>query len=361
MTSIINAYFKTKINENSPNMLHNELIKWPFVLMRILGMYHTRQDKIIFKLYPIICITFLWFIFVRIIQSVIENDYVFGMIFVFKLILVGSLFLVSFNLTLFFYINEMNSKERRLFNHYYDLFDMTKNANKIKKKLSLRLKILYLMIVSESGLNCFITSFILFGPDSLYKTLNGIFNYGILNHSTDAFFYKLFLAFFYTYLMTITFFIYAYFFSHCLILIELLNDFNEQFNELINTKMFTSNKRRKSTVIKDRLNLIDKTIGDKNEFEKYRQWHLKLTDCVWSLDDCFKYFIGILIIVFTLLAYLILYALYDRAEYKLTFKFSVLISFWYILTNCVFFILLFVSARINTLVIKFLFLINQTV
>ena len=45
-------FLNRKINENAANnTLNKELIKWPIVLMRILGLYHHRQDKIIVKLH----------------------------------------------------------------------------------------------------------------------------------------------------------------------------------------------------------------------------------------------------------------------------------------------------------------------
>ena len=360
MASFLNMFLNRKINENAANnTLNKELIRWPIVLMRILGLYHHRQDKIIFKLHPIICGSLLWFLFFKTFQAVIAYREPFGMIFVIKLILVASLFLTSINVTLIFFNHELKSKENRLYQNYFDLFGMTKNSSKIKKKLTLRLNILFMIVVIESLVNCFLTSFILFGSDSLYKTLNSIvmaFKIDLITNSTNTIQYKLFLSLVYSYLIAVTYCLFGYFLSHCLIMIELLNDFNKQFTELINTKIFASNKRRQNISIKDRVELIDKTIGDKYEFEKYRQWHLKLSDCVWSLDNCFKYYIGILIFIYAFLGYLVLYALYDRKEYKLTFKFSVLISFWYISTNFIFFLMLFVAARINCLVLFILFI-----
>ena len=55
--------------------------------------------------------------------------------------------------------------------------------------------------------------------------------------------------------------LFAYFSANCLIMLELIDDFNKQFSHLINNRIFSSDRRRKNLTIIDRLELIDKKMG----------------------------------------------------------------------------------------------------
>ena len=337
---------------------YEKLMRFPIFLMRIIGLYHHKSDSLLIKLYTIIIISLMWCFFIKTIIVIDKKDLDSGELAV-KLVFLTCMLSTSANATLIYINQECENKEKCLIKQFNNLLKITENGHKIKKKLSLRLTILFLIAIIMILLNCIISSFGLFKETNLnraYFVLLAPYN------DSGKFAYKLAMAILHYYLLFIWIMACAYFISHCFFMIELTKDFNEQFKGLIKGKVFIPDSTSTYDLIdQDKLFKIesldvillendDRQIGTEHEFEYYRSWHAKLCECIKSLDDCYTIMIGITIVLYIPLGLFALYALIDYKKTQINDHVKSLLIFWFGFGNAMFMFVLGYAAKVHNTV-----------
>jgi hypothetical protein len=341
---------------------YGKLMRFPLLLMRLIGLYHHKSDKLLVKLYSIIIILLMWCFFIKTIIVIDKKDLNNSGELAVKLVFLTCMLSTSVNATLIYINQESEKKEKKLIKQFNSLLKITDNNHKIEKKLSIKLTILFIIAIIMILLNCILSTIGLYKEHYLKEA------YFVLlapyNHSS-SFAYKSCMAFLNYYFLFIWLFACVYFISHCFFIIELTNDFNEQFKCLIKGKVFIPDKQLKYDSIDqnnsfkiEKLDEIlmssddNRTIGTEHEFEYFRTWHAKLCKCIKSLDDCYTTLIGVTTVSYIPLGFFTLYALIDYKKTHINDDVKYLLIFWFFLGYSVFIFVLGYASKVHIAVCK---------
>jgi hypothetical protein len=343
---------------------YGKLMRFPLLFMRIIGLYHHKSDSFLLKLYSIIIISCMWCFFIKTIIVIEKKDLNSGQLAV-KLVFLTCMLSTSANATLIYVNQESENKEKYLIKQYNNLLKITENGHLIKKRLSIRLIILFIIAIILVLLNCIISSFGLFKKNYLNKAYSVI----LAPYNDDTLAYKIFMAVLHYYLLFLWVITSTYFITHCLFIIELTQDFNEQFKRLIKEKIFIPDNvsnydlidQDKSLKI-DSLDVIlmeayeDRTIATEHEFEYFRSWHSKLCECIKTLDKCYTFLIGVTIVLYMPLGLFALFALIDHKKTHINDHIRSLLLFWFGIGYMMFMLVLGCAAKVhNTVYFSYIF------
>jgi hypothetical protein len=201
----------------------------------------------------------------------------------------------------------------------------------------------------------------MFGPNSLYPAFSLILSpYQHVDLVYGSIPYKLAMTLILSYLSLCWTLSIAYFVSHCIIIVELFKDYNQCFIYIIKNKSFGPTNECINPNIHDELTeecLKIKKIylngsdlsetGSEEEFEYYRLWHLKLCQCVSSLDNCYNLFIAVTITLYTSIFLLIIYTMTDWNGNCIRGLMEFLYPFWALVAIFLMFLIIIFAAKIN--------------
>jgi hypothetical protein len=324
-------------------VLHSKIMPFKIILMRILGLFHKKNDTYLLKAYPMFILILLWLNCLRFLTNFNfvygEKEDLLSGEFLVKACLMINTAVFAINSTFIFMNQELKHRESSLCNELNFLIKYDHDYKNLIKVFAIKTTKIYLISLFFAIFQSCIIFTGLFIPKSDFNRKNISANSNIYlspfhryswSYSNNT--YKLIVWIINSLSFSQSFFSSAYFISHCKILCMLFESFNEKL---------------KIHIIKRAENISE------NEFETFRIWHLKLVSAVKRMDICYNQYLGcsflgslssIVIIVY-------LFTCWDKMEtsieLKITFAFSILILLFS--TG----IQLFLVANINTQV-KFL-------
>jgi len=281
-----NSSDRTKPNLTSENfeVVHSKIMRHPKIILRLFGFYHEKTDGLAIKAYCISMLLIIWFNSLRYFFSfeIIygRSEKFLSINFLYKLIFITSHPLYATYSTIIFINQEFNNRERMLLDELNSLFQYVKDVETSAKKLSIIIKIIFLLTFTNSTILCF--GFIkgVFFSDHLSHNERELVKIHLSPfHRQDwpqnSLSFKIGICIIRSLSGIHASFTVAYFLSYCKILLFLFDDFNRKFQGFI---------------------LDSQSKTNENEFEKYRLLHLKLVNAVKKMDVCYNQFLGCIII-----------------------------------------------------------------
>jgi hypothetical protein len=352
--------FKNKIKPIS-NMsnIYEDVIAYPRVLMRLFGIYHDKNDKIVIKMYSILVLLSQWFLFCKFFTVFKKNETFSGEL-VLKIVTLLWMLVVILDGCFLFINQEMITKENNLVNHFLDLLHFVKDKYKMKKTIRLKVSITFCIAFCFGLFNSISAIFSLFGPSSFYSAFSGLLSpFENIDSNVGLITYKLAITLIFCYFSLSWTLSIAYFVSHCIIMVELLKDFNKSCIDMIENKVFTLDPSEDTDSNNDnddyskikRIYLCSndkKLAASEKEFEFYRLWHLKLCQCVNKLDNCYNLMIAVTITFYTCIFLLILYTMSDWDGNCIRGIMEILYPFWAFVGAFLMCLMILVSSKINS-------------
>ena len=329
-------------------------LKYPIMLLRICGLYHRKSDHIALKIYTIILCLVDWSNLVRLVLSYNISENLSAKVFL-RIIFTDWLLGVSCASTLIFINQEISDRYDALMRHLFSLFEM--------KVVCIREKVLrkhiYIIYGIASAIATINTAGLLvsyFGPKILYNGFRlflSPYHYSV--EANDC--VPLKLAF--SALITVTIFHWylcvAVYLSHVLVVIELFRSFNSTFEGFIKNNIIVSKDSSESVSNNQEENVFieskKKAFVCEDSLEKFRLFHLKLAFLVKLLDRCYKEFIGVTMLFYTIGILLMFYIMSDWNGNCVEGILTVLYPFWTIVSCIFLFVIIIFAAAIHSEVI----------
>jgi hypothetical protein len=334
-------------SENPPkSTLINDLFKYQRWVLRVFGLYHHSNDHWSFKTYRIFIILLQMFSFIRFIflfKFIWGESESFSALLVYKI----TTFLWSFGCTLnniiFFFIHRNEEKIEKfgqIFEEIVQEFaDEAKREIKCAKKIVITTLLISLILIASNILACLIS---IFGPKDLYEAFYLITTpFQDSEWAHESVVYKLFVIILFVYGMSSWFLPLVYFYNYCLVTKRLLIHFNAKFGLFIVKNEITIRN--------------EKVLVDEEAFDELTKWQIKLTFLIRSLNTCFQFFIGLNIVVYIPVVFLLCYIMSDWTGNCVVGFFQFLYPFWLVLGLADLLIIILNAAKINTLVSFFFF------
>ena len=332
-------------------------LKYPTMLLRICGLYHRKSDHIALKIYAILLCLIDWSNFARSLSSYSGSDTLSAELFL-KIIFSDWLLVVSCTSTIIFINHEISDRYDSLMRNIYSIFEM--------KIVSIREKVvrkhIYIIYGVTSVFACLNTAGLLvsyFGPKVLY---NGFRLFLAPFHYSDWAANCVPLKLCFSALITVTishwYLPVALYLSHALVVIELLKSFNSTFENFIKNNIIVpkdSSELEKSVPTNQEENLFienkKKACVCEDSLEKFRLFHLKLAFLVQLLDKCYKEFIAVTILFYTIGILLMFYIMSDWNGNCVEGILTVFYPFWTIVSSIFLLVIIIFAAIINSQVI----------
>ncbi|RNA43864.1 hypothetical protein BpHYR1_026121 [Brachionus plicatilis] len=247
--------------------------------MRIVGLFHRKNDKWFLKAYPLLVIIIQWLSFARLF----------------------SLF------------------------EFWDGGSDSLSAELVYKIIF----ILWCFLTSARAAFNSITSFIsLFGSDYFFQAfslfLAPFHKETWSRHNVP---YKIFNNILISYSSFIWMITISYYLALCEMTVFIFKNFNRQFRNLVNNKTLVSHKQ---FLQENRYEVEDK-------FDELRKKHLKIGKTIQQMNKCYQQFVGIILIIYTTGLLMLLYIITDWNGHCIQGILTILYPFW---TFCCLFILI---------------------
>jgi hypothetical protein len=339
--------------------IYCELVKYPTIYLRFIGLYHQKSDRLLVKLYSIFILIVLWFNFFKTFAAynfVHGQSEGFSATLVLKIITNCWTLSVAFNSTLIYINQETDSREKAILKYVYILLEFKGNN---LKQTRLFLNVLFVIAIAV-GLGNSITIFVsMFGPKVLFSAFS-VFLAPFQNETwaQESIPYKLLISILYSIsgLHWIT--ACAYFLMHATFVIQLLKNFDSKFSRFISDSILVSKDNAALFTVKniglDNENVYFETQNKvficEHQFDDYRLWHLKLAHAVKLLDDCYKQFIGMTLLMYITIILMGLYLISDWQGNCISGLSAVLIPFWIAVAFLIIYTIIFFSSKIHALV-----------
>ena len=327
-------------NKTSSYIAVKDLLKFQNVVLRVLGLYHHPNDSVFSKMYCMLTIFLSLYNLVRyfLLYNFVSNrSESFSIELLMKIVL--SLFpIYCFLNGMFMYIVQQKKwKILKLDEHCEELFNKYQDVNRRQCKIKRFKFILIIITCTTLFIVCSLSSLALlslFGDTKTRDFYDG-FNTTLLYFEFDGKIntpYRIFVAIIMIFSGASCVCTASYYINYCCIMCKLLEDFNEAF------KFFLIN------------NILEFQDGSNyaNEkgFEELRKWHLKLCDLIKILNDCFKYFILITLMINIPVIILILYITSDTNGCSKSLN-KLALVLWTVVSFTVIWTVIFVASRIN--------------
>ena len=320
------------------DVVHKRLMHHPTNLLRLIGLFHKKNDNKLFKGYCFVMTLIVGLNSFRYLFTFYgENENFLSGTFIFKIGLLEIITIMAINSAIMFINQEFYSKEN---NFFYELNLVFQNIENLSlKKLALKINVFFLIATIISIADSFAMFLIIFFPDYILLSKNEIefsrihltpFHNQIW--SPNSFWCKSFACLFHWISYTHTALSFAYVMSFCYIVRFLFLDYNQKFEKSL------LNKETQMSEI---------------EFEKFRILHLQLIGVVKKMDSCYNKYIG-----FNILGSVvgIVFTVYLFSSWKETFEtksFKVSLFCAILLLVLQHLLLIFLAADINTKVRSF--------
>lgn len=344
--------------------VYDNFIRYPKVILRMVGLYHRKSDRLILKIYRLGCMTLLWINTIRFILSIDifrgKKPEPFSSNFILKIILFIWSFSVSFNSTIIFYNQEKDSRESKFLDYFYAMLNYKGNNLKMTKK------VVYLMFIVATMiglLNCIALVAGVFGPEEFFKVFSIYLSpFGDDAWAKESIVYKASISFItcigpMNWLTAL-----AYFLTHTSLVIMLFENYVFKFKKFVHKSVLTSKDNpklyREKVLNHERLldeqsvcwDSMRKIYVCENELDNFRQWHLKLSYLVSLLDNCYKEIIAVNLFCNLIIILLMLYLISDWAGNCMSGLVALLVPFWLIACLILALVIVIFSAKIMLLV-----------
>jgi hypothetical protein len=359
--SIINLE-ETEFNEN----FYSTLLLHPVKILRLIGLYHHKNDNFILKSYPLTILLIFWLNFFKSFsyfsfydeksdESRIEH---FSK-FVLKLAFTIWTFICTINGTFLFiiheykhmYIDSIHEFTNLVFNLYPSFYYQWRRIERLKLKIIFTFWFLLFFALA----NCSTVIISLFGPKYYYPAF--MLSLTPLHKKPwihDQFLLKLTATLVMCMLSLHWTMMIAYFTLHCFIICYFLDIFNENFKKFTRNCVLVSSgqKARKYT----KLNIFENIYSNQakklnmseKEFDFFKLWHSKLALLVRLLDKCFKNFMAITLIAYSIIILLMLSILSNSRGSCLIGMLQIMFPFWILVSLFIVGFVVIPSAMINS-------------
>ncbi|RNA05024.1 odorant gustatory chemosensory receptor 122-like protein [Brachionus plicatilis] len=276
---------------------YNDIMKYPLLLMRLLGLYHQKKDGWFLKAYPLAVIIFL---LVGLGRFLSLFEFWYGKKestadLIYKIITTLWCFIAVITGTIFFINQEFNSRDNKLvedLSHFLNFLYSNKNF----KKLKIRIYVYYICGAIAAILNLLTGFFSIFEFEHksvVFSSFLDIFNNQAW--SNDNLTVKILNRFLMAYESFFWVFTIDYFLSQCDMLEFIFRNLSLDFQNLINKDKMAGG--------------FDKIIlpSFEQEFNQLRKHFFKLNKVVQQMDKCYNHLIGISILVYLAMILLLFY------------------------------------------------------
>ena len=313
-------------------------------ILRVLGLYHTKEDSLLLKAYALTLCCIDWLNFVRFFSI---YDIFWGKSesisasLILKIVTHIWFFICSFQATVIFVNQESYRREPCLLRNFSVLIHAKNEKRCHLRKLQYMIYIITGVTFLMASLNVIATLVSFFGPSVLF---NGFRLFLAPFHNSEwaaeSVPFKLFILLItgvtsYHWCM-----VNALYLSHACIMIELLVNYNRKFAEFVKTSILVPrsyaylekaipSNHEENIFIDTKMKTCVCDLG----FEKFRILHLKLSYVVQLLDKCYREFIGVVVMLYTIIVLLLLYIMSDWKGNCVDGIFSFLYPFWTIISS----------------------------
>ncbi|CAF0922387.1 unnamed protein product [Brachionus calyciflorus] len=317
------------------------IMKFPLTMMRILGLYHRKNDPFYLKIYPLSVIVILWLSFARTFSLYgfwYGKSDEFSVNLVYKIIINLWCFITVFNATIIYINQEIYSRENQLI---HDLSYFLDNHCDDKRRKRLRKKIILFFILGAlvGILNSTAGAASLFGPDFIFKAFSSFLApFHESQWAKESIPYKILNCIILSYTSFFWVLTIDYYLSHCDILTFIFENFNKDFRELINNNILVTNKRPNG----------DQSGYELEEnFDSLRKKQLQICKIINQLDKCYKHSIGMSLIVYITIVLLLLYVMSDWNGNCINGIMSFLYPFWTINGGIILLLIVVFATRVH--------------
>lgn len=273
-------------------------MKYPLLLMRVLGLYHHSGDKWYSKIYPLLVILFLWGGFGRFISLFefwygrVESS---TAILMYKIITSLWCFIAAFNGSIFFINQEINSRQNKLIEELSVFLELYSNRN--IKKLKKRIYVYFILGTISALLNSVTGFFSIFEPDlklSIFTSLLDLFNKQTWSNNMTIKIINRFLMTYESFFWVVTI---DYFLSQCDLLGFVFENLSLDFQSI--TKRYNLTSSLNSPILP----------SFEKEFNKAQINFFQLCKIVEQMNKCYSQLIGMNLIVYLTMILLLFYIL----------------------------------------------------
>ncbi|RNA34045.1 odorant gustatory chemosensory receptor 122-like protein [Brachionus plicatilis] len=297
------------------------IMKYPQVLMRIVGLFHKKSDKWFLKVYPLLIFIILWLSFARLF-SLFEFWYgvseSLSAQLAYKIILILWCFVTVASATIFFINQEKHSRENQLIHELS--FYLDKYSNKKIKILKKKILMYFFIGVFGSVFNSISGIISLFGPDYFYEAFSSLlapFHKSTWSRSNVP--YKILNNIILSFTSFIWMITICYYLAHCEMIVFIFKNFNQEFRDLVNNKMLVSNKQ---------MNVQENQYELEDKFDELRKKHLKICKIIQQMNKCYQEFLGITLLINITLMLMIFYIMTDWNGNCIQGIMAILYPFW---------------------------------
>lgn len=347
-------------DEETVKDYYNDIMKIPIWILRGLGLYHKKSDNIIIKAYCLLINVILWFTFLKMLTVF---DFVKGKseslsakLFM-KICFTIWSFICAILSTMIFLNQEFKNREKdletqiNLLYHFY-------SEKKIQKdrKFCLKINLFLILSIVFALFNCIFMFLAMFGIPAFFIAFSPLVapfedtKFGKTNIP-----FKFFMTIFGCISSFSWFLTTFYYISHCYILLRFLQDFNEKFEKFIKQSILVSNKSEKlnkkvTCCFKENIyfQTLEKLFVSEEDLDYYRIWHLKLSNAIRILDNCYNQFLGFAILLYTILSLILIYLMIDWNGNCIVGVLQIMIPYWALGSFCMLFAKITLAAKLNS-------------
>lgn len=354
-TLIINIQPSTEIEEHLNDTIKLEelrCMKFSFLIMKIFGSYFDKKQHWLYKFYCCLVLIGLFLDFfktINVFNFFIGESEVFNAFLVLKIIGLMWLLLCSFNNVILVINQAKNDRQQLYFKNCNILFKYSKNSKAQVKYLSLFIYIVYIIaltiIIGQYVFQIYCTffttefaSYIVLAP--FHRT----------DWAKNSIPYKIFVTLLQAYTASAWVLPVAYYAMQCAISYSLLDEFNHQFKYFVDNNAIVPNNNRYSMSTEVRED--GKNYANEKSFDHFIDWHLKLCNTVRVLNQCYKEFIGLTLLLNIPMIFLLLYIMADWNGNCVTGLNQFMYPFWLFSLSIILLIVLSLAISLNIKVLK---------
>ena len=332
------------------------IIKYPLILLKICGLHHRKSDHIALKIYGIFLILIDWSNFARSFSTYSASDTLSADL-VLKIIFTNWELICAFSATIIFINQEKCGRQDLLMRNILSIFNLKVSSCR-QKVLRRHIYIIYGITFMVAILNMAAVLVSFFGPRfwfNGFKLMLAPFHNS--DWAADSVPLKL-LFFFLTSVTTLHWTLSAaIYLSHAIVVIELLRNYNSKFKDFIKNNIIVSKDSgvlEKWVATNHEENIFieskEKACVCEDRFEKFRLFHLKLSFLVDLLDKCYREFIGVALLLYTVAILLLLYIMSDWSGNCVNGILAVMYPFWCFSVSGFLLVIVIFAAIIHSLV-----------
>ena len=337
---------KKLIHTDEDSIYLSCLMKHELIYFRAIGMIHLKEDHIAVKVYNVVMMVLAWANFIKSFTA-LDLGAAFDKVMVIKIVSILWLGVNAINISIFYYISEKEDRLNLMIKKIDRLLKRQDPNAKCRKRIRVAIFVLTLIsaMILVTNLACLTVSF--FGPPSFIQLFGIMLTpanpddpvgsnaaYRLLNEA----------------LTMVTTFAWGshviFYLSNLVILKQILLNYNEKFVEFISASEINSSEM---------IDCKDSCFGgprlvSEDEFEYYLNWNLEITSLLDTANECFKHFLGLVLVSYGPITFLLLFIMSNWSGNDITGILAVVYPFWLIVATSILCSTLYFASKINTLV-----------